>query len=250
MSGADAAVAWRALVTAASDPYQRAGRFAWHFARGKLRWDPVFGHLLARGLIVPRSRVLDIGCGQGLLASLVAAAAKVARQGLWPSDWAEAPVDVRISGLEVLARDVERARHALGAGIDIVCADMRTIAFAGVDTVVILDVLHYVSIAEQDAVLERVRAALPIGGRLVLRIGDAAARRRFAVTTWVDRCVTLARGQGFSRHAGRTLAAWQARLAELGFTVASQPMQGGTPFANVLLVGTVERAATAPGPTR
>ena len=81
MSSADATLAWRALVTAASEPYQRAGRFAWHFARGKLRWDPVFGHLIARGLIAPRTRVLDIGCGQGLLASLLAAAAQSEHSG-------------------------------------------------------------------------------------------------------------------------------------------------------------------------
>jgi SAM-dependent methyltransferase len=249
MSNVDAAVAWRALVAAASEPYQRAGRFAWHFARGKLRWDPVFGHLLARGLIAPQTRVLDIGCGQGLLASLLAAAAQTARQGRWPSDWAAAPIDVRVSGIELLARDVERARHALGDGIDIVCADMRTTAFAAVDTVVILDVLHYVSVAEQDAVLERVRAALPIGGRLVLRIGDAGAPRGFVASTWVDRFVKLARGQGFGRPTGRTLAAWQARLAGLGFAVATQALQGGPPFANVLLVATVERAPTPASPS-
>jgi len=247
MSSVESAVAWRALVAAASDPYQRAGKFAFHFARGKLRWDPVFGHLLARGLIAPRTRVLDIGCGQGLLASLLAAAAQAARQGRWPSDWAEAPLDVRVSGIELLARDVERARNALGDGIDVVCADMRTTAFPAVDTVVILDVLHYVSIAEQDAVLDRVRAALPIGGRLVLRIGDAAAPRGFVTSTWVDRFVKLARGQGFGRPEGRTLAAWQGRLAELGFTVASEALHGGPPFANVLLVATVDRAAATAG---
>ncbi len=247
MSSADTALAWRALVTEASDPYQRAGRFAWHFARGKLRWDPVFSHLIARGLIAPRTRVLDIGCGQGLLASLVAAAATAARQGRWPRDWAEAPVDVRFSGIEVLARDVERARDALGAGVDIVCADMRTAAFAGADTIVLLDVLHYVSIAEQDAVLARARAALPIGGRLVLRVGDAATRNGFAASRWVDRIVAFARGQGFGRLAGRSLAAWQARLAELGFAVESEPMRDGTPFANVLLVATVEGAAQEVG---
>ena len=109
MSSADAAVEYRELVAAASEPYQRAGKFAWHFARGKLRWDPVFSHLLARGLIAPRTRVLDIGCGQGLLASLLAAAAQAAREGRWPSDWAEAPIDVRVSGIDLLERDVERA---------------------------------------------------------------------------------------------------------------------------------------------
>jgi hypothetical protein len=150
----------------------------------------------------------------------------------------------------VLERDVERARHALGDGIDIVCADMRTTAFAAVDAVVILDVLHYVGIADQDAVLGRVRAALPIGGRLVLRIGDASARRGFTASTWVDRFVKLARGQGFGRPTGRTLAAWQARLADLGFAVTSEPMHGGTPFANILLVATVERAPAEPVASR
>ena len=250
MSSADAAVEFRALVAAASEPYQRAGKFAWHFARGKLRWDPVFSHLLARGLIAPRTRVLDIGCGQGLLASLLAAAAHAAREGRWPSDWAEAPIDVRVSGIDLLERDVQRARHALGDGIDIVCGDMRTTAFAAVDAVVILDVLHYVGIADQDAVLARVRAALPIGGRLVLRIGDAAARRRFIASEWVDRFVKLGRGQGFGRQTGRTLPAWQARLADLGFSVRSEPMHRGTPFANILLVATVERAPGAASASR
>ena len=158
MSNADPALAWRALVEAASAPYRAADKFAWHFARGKLGGDPVFRHVLERGLIKPDSRVLDIGCGQGLLASLLAAAAQAAREGRWPSDWAEPPVDVRVSGIELQAREVARAREALGDGADIVCADMRSATFAPVDTIVLLDVLHYVSEAEQDAVLARARS--------------------------------------------------------------------------------------------
>jgi len=244
MSGAAAAPAWRAIVERASAPYQRSGRFAWHFARGKLRWDPVFNRLIERGLIAPRTRVLDIGCGQGLLASVVQAAAWTALQGRWPPGWGQAPVGVRVRGIEVLARDVARARDALGDSADFDCADMRTAAFDAVDTVVILDALHYVSIAEQDAVLVRVRAALRAGGRLVLRVGDAAGGSRFAASRWVDRLVTLVRGQGFGRVAGRPLAAWRARLDALGFAVTCEPMASGTPFANVLLVGTVERPAS------
>ena len=102
----------------------------------------------------------------------------------------------------------------------------------------ILDVLHYVSEPEQDAVLARVRAALPAGGKLVLRIGDAA-RFGFAVSQWVDRVVTFVRGHGVAPLAGRTLAAWLARLEQLGFAVASEPMHAGTPFVNVLIVATV-----------
>jgi hypothetical protein len=49
-------------------------------------------------------------------------------------------------------------------------------------------------------------------------------------------------GQRVDHAATRTLAAWTARLHELGFAVASEPMYRGTPFANVLLVGTVAGA--------
>lgn len=237
-----AALAWKSLVEAASAPYRRAGFVAWHIARGKLRFDPVFNHLVARGVLAPGTLVLDIGCGKGLLASLVEAAGASARKGCWPSSWGEAPVGVEVRGIEVLARDVARARAALGPHADIVCADMRTTPFASADAVVILDVLHYVTLAEQDDVLTRARTALLAGGTLVLRVGDAAARRRFRASGWVDRLVTLARRQRSSPHAGRTLAAWQARLRELGFAVATRPMGQGTPFANVLLVGTIAAA--------
>jgi SAM-dependent methyltransferase len=239
VSDAPAATLWPSLVDAASAPYRRAGRFAWHFARGKLRWDPVFGHLVERGLIAPGSRVLDIGCGQGLLASLLDAAGAAEREGRWSSAWAAAPTGARVTGIELMARDVERARNALGDRAEFVCADMRTAAFPRVDAVVILDVLHYISVAEQDHVLERVRQALADGGRLILRVGDAAAARGFLTSQWVDRVVTFVRGHRVRPQFGRPLAAWKARLGELGFSVQSRPMHAGTPFANVLLVGEV-----------
>jgi SAM-dependent methyltransferase len=239
------ASSWRALVDKASAPYQKAGRFAWHFARGKLSRDPVFRHLLVHGLISPRSRVLDIGCGQGLLASLLHAASGEAQSGRWPIDWAAAPADARFTGIDVMPKDVARARDALGSGAEFVCGDMRSVAFPAADTVVLLDALHYIEKAEQDAVLVRVRGALGHNGRLVLRVGDAASRRGFALSQWVDRFVCLVRGHGIRPRAGRTLSQWQARLAALGFEVSSQPMAEGTPFANVLLVGTIGPAQAA-----
>ncbi|MCE9658570.1 MAG: methyltransferase domain-containing protein [Burkholderiales bacterium] len=240
-----AAAAWRTLVERASASYRPAGRFALHFARGKLSWDPVFRHLLVHGLIAPRSRVLDIGCGQGLLASLLEAADDEARRGRWPAGWAPPPLEVRLTGIELSQREVARARDALGDSAEFVCGDMRNVAFPAADTVVILDVLHYVARREQDEVLARARAALGSGGRLLLRVGDAASRRRFATSQWVDRLVFLLRGCRSRPQAGRPVAEWTAHLVGLGFEVAGQPMAQGTPFANVLLIGTV----AAPGTT-
>ena len=234
--------AWTTLLDTACAPYRAAGRFAWHFARGKLSMDPVFRHLIEQGHIRPGARVLDIGCGQGLLASLLASTGTLSRQGRWPSAWPPAPAPERVTGIELMSRDVARARAALaplGEKAQFVCGDMRSTDFPAVDAVVILDVLHYISIAEQDQVLARVRAALPPGGLLLLRVGDAASRRGFAVSQWVDAVVTRIRGHRVLPQYGRTLAAWSAQLQSLGFAVRSQPMSSGTPFANVLLIAKV-----------
>jgi SAM-dependent methyltransferase len=237
MNAANAA--WNALIDAASLRYRHAGRFAWHFARGKLRWDPVFRHLLQEGLIEPNARVLDIGCGQGLLASLLQAAQMHSDAGRWPADWAPAPAGAHVTGIDLMPKDIARAQAAMGASARFVCGDMRHTGFPANDCTVILDVLHYIGVPEQDAVLARVRAALAPGGVLLLRVGDAQARRGFVISQWVDRIVTFVRGHRVTPQFGRPLALWVARLQALGFDVQSRPMSQGTPFANVLLVARV-----------
>jgi cyclopropane fatty-acyl-phospholipid synthase-like methyltransferase len=228
---------WQQLLLAAAAPYRSAGRFAWHFARGKLGWDPVFRHVLREGLIAPGSRILDIGCGQGLLASLLRASQALAERGTWPNHWAPAPRGAHVTGIELMPRDVARAQAAIGRSADFICGDMRKVDFPPVDVVVILDVLHYITVPEQDQVLVRVREALDTNrGTLLLRVGDAARKRGFWASQWVDAVVTFVRGHRVVPQYGRTLAQWIAQLQSLGFTVQSQPMSQGTPFANVLLV--------------
>src|SRR5690349_8843043 len=87
LSTPNADEAWRELHRSACAPYRSAGRFAWHFARGKLGRDPVFRGLLERGDLPVRARVVDIGCGQGLLASLLAAIDGMQARGRWPAAW-------------------------------------------------------------------------------------------------------------------------------------------------------------------
>ncbi|HSG75602.1 MAG TPA: class I SAM-dependent methyltransferase [Burkholderiales bacterium] len=209
------------LVEAASAPYRAAGRFAWHFARGKLGADPVFPYLLQARLIPENARLLDLGCGQGLLAALLAAAGTPRLAGY--------------RGIELMARDVARAHRALGAQCGVRQGDIRSAEFGAADAVVILDVLHYMSLAEQDAVLGRVRAALPAGGVLLLRVGDAAAGLPFRLSNWVDWTVAFVRGHGATRFHCRSVAQWRSALEALGFAVHAEPMSRGTPFANVLL---------------
>jgi SAM-dependent methyltransferase len=225
------------LVDRACEPYRSVGLFAYNFARGKLRGDPVFRALLERGLLVGRGRILDLGCGQGLLAAWLNAAQLSYQNGSWPRDWPPAPAPVSTRGIELMGRDVERARAALGSSCEIFQGDIRSAEFGLTDAVVILDVLHYISREEQRRVLERVRAALPMRGLLLLRVGDASGGLRFRYSQWVDRLVLLFRGHSSVATHCRSLAQWRELLGECGFEVQETPMSEGTRFANVLLIG-------------
>jgi SAM-dependent methyltransferase len=247
--------AWASLHAAASAPYRRFGRFTWHFARGKLRHDPVFVNLLERGLLRggPQGqtqaglRVVDIGCGQGIMASLLQACQDLLASGGWPSAWPAAPQAKSYLGVELMSRDVRRAQESVGLLAlhpQFLCADMREAALPACDLVVILDVLHYADHASQEAVLGKVRRSLSPGGRLLLRVGDQSEAQGFAISQWVDRVVTRIRGHRAPPTWGRPLQEWISLLQRLGFTVQALPMSQGTPFANVLMVADCSDAAS------
>ena len=233
------------LLNAACNPYRQAGRFAWHFAQGKLGRDPVFKGMLERNLL-PRGanedegiRVLDIGCGQGLLSSWLLSAHAQYTKGEWPTAWPAPPAIAHVHGIELMPRDVDRARAALqhdSARATFEVGNMCTASFPASDAVVILDVLHYVDFPAQDDVLRRVHACLQPDGVLLLRVGDAAGGLPFKISNWVDNVVTSIRGHKTLPTFCRTISDWQRDITALGFSVKAIPMNEGTPFANILLV--------------
>jgi SAM-dependent methyltransferase len=223
------------LLDAARAPYRSVGRFAYGFASGKLAGDPAYRAILEHGLLQGQRRVLDLGCGLGLLAALLRAAERCSQDGFWPASWAAAPRNLSIRGIELRARTVERARRALGASVDIVQGDIRLAEFGAADAVIILDVLHYIDAGAHRALLDRVRSTLPPGGLLLLRVGNADGGLRFRIGQWWDEAVMLARGHGWIRQHCRTLGEWCTLLLQCGFDSEVLSMSAGTPFANVLL---------------
>jgi SAM-dependent methyltransferase len=224
------------LVDTAAERYRSAGRFAFHFARAKLAADPVFTALLARALIPDRARVLDLGCGQGLLAAWLLAAEACQQSGDWGTAWPQPPRAWCFRGIELEAREVDRANRALGTRASVGRGDIRSTEFGAADVVVILDVLHYMDPASQEAVLRRVRASLSQAGLLLLRIGDANGGPSFRVSNWVDRTVLMARGRGRQQLHCRPVPDWIELLDRLRLRTDAMPMSANATSANVLLL--------------
>jgi cyclopropane fatty-acyl-phospholipid synthase-like methyltransferase len=141
-------------------------------------------------------------------------------------------------GIDLRPEAVRRARVALGANAAFEHGDACEAALGEADVIVMMDVLHYLAPARQEALLDAVAAALPRGGRFVTRVADAAAGARYAATRAGDWLVTFARGTPWPRFHCRTAAEWSAALERRGLRAGAEPMSAGTPFANVLLDAT------------
>lgn len=225
---------FRALARRAARRYPRADRFARHFAYFKLTRDPVFRHLLESGVLSDRARILDLGCGQGVVEVLLAASRESDAQ--WPATWPAPPAPREVNGIDASGRDVARAAAACNGYASFVEGDIRSAPFAAADAIVILDVLHYLDRASQDRVLERAWSALAPGGLLLLRVADGVPTWRFRLTIAIDRWSLRLRGGRPGAYHCRPLTEWRRRLEAIGWRIEPRPMSEGTPFANVLLV--------------
>lgn len=226
----------RPLFEAATRPYAAAGLYAWHFARGKLRHDPVFFSLLRRGLLPDRESLLDLGCGQGILLSLLNVAKKHYQTGRWPRDWPAPPLNLDLRGIEANHVRVRAARRALGGNVQLDHGDLRDLALPPCSVIVLLDVLFYLDKEEQQRLLDKTAAALAPGGLLLLRETDAGAGFAFQVTKWSERLAGALRGEFRQQLHYRSAGQWAEALERLGFSVSADPMSEGTPFSNVLFV--------------
>lgn len=226
----------RPLFEAATRPYVGAGTFAWRFARGKLRHDPVFFFLLRRGLLPDRESLLDLGCGRGILLSLLKAAKEQYQAGAWPRDWPAPPLNLGLRGIELSESRVRAARHALRGGARVDLCDLRNVDLPPCSVIVMIDVLFYLHKEEQRRLIEKATEALEPGGLLLLREADADAGFVFQATKWSERIACALRGELARQLHYRGAVRWIAELAARGFSVRVEPMSEGTPFANFLFV--------------
>ncbi len=230
------------LLDFATSPYRKTGHFNYYWARGKLWYDPIFAALIEQSVFPNGARVLDLGCGRGLLAAWLLAAEQMAATGNWPD--AITPIKgLQFRGVELFAREADCGNQALqpiyGKRVQLIGGDMRYADMSNVDVIAILDVLHYIPIDEQDLMLDQIRAALKPGGIFVTRIGNAGNSLRFKFSQLADHCISFVQGHRLPKMWCRPLEDWIHVLENRGFTVQATPMSKRTPFANIMLVARV-----------
>ena len=224
------------LLDEASRPYRRAGRAAWHYARGKFRWDPVYFALLRGGILPDSGTLVDLGCGQGILLALLAAAKAQYARGQWPRGWPAPPARLAMRGYDLRGRSIRAGSVALNGTAALECRDIRGLPLPPAAAVVLLDVLYHLPPAEQERVIGSAARALEPGGVLVVRESNAGGGLAFRLQRSSEYLAQAWHGRLAPRLWYRDARQWRALLEATGLAVSAQPMNGATPFANVLFV--------------
>jgi uncharacterized protein (DUF2062 family) len=199
--------------------YRTSGVGDRKYVEAKLRYDPVLGCIAELGLDL--GNVLDAGAGRGQL-------------GLCLLELGQART---LSGFDLDARKIDVARRAAGDSARFEVGDLKNAEFSNFDTLLLVDVLHYLGAETQDALLERAARALAPGGRILIRETDGARRRSGYFTRLAERAARLTGWhRGNQTLCFRPLAELVARLEALGLRCRALDASRGTPFSNELLV--------------
>jgi len=141
-----------------------------------------------------------------------------------------------LSGFDSDERKVAVAGLAAAGDARFETLDLLEFREQEVDTLLLIDVLHYLPLAEQDELLRRAVRCVQ-SGRIVIRELDAGNAARSKITRGFE---WLAKVSGYNRgRAGRHYRPAReivAQLTEAGFACEVFGASEGTPFANVLIV--------------
>ncbi len=199
-----------------------AGRMEHHYSPGRT-WEATARALLG---LLDLGDVLDVGTGRGQLPLILLELGRATSvHGFdWDAD--------KIAAAQAAAAEPP----ALDARFEVADMTDRETAYPPADTVLLVDVIHYLTIEQQDRVLARAAAAVRPGGRLLLREADSERGWRSAVTLAEERLFTFLRFNRGAQVTFRPAREIVARLEDAGLSCRVEPAWGSTPFSNVLIV--------------
>lgn len=185
----------------------------------KLRTDPLTSQLAH--LSLPWRRVLDVGCGRGQFGIFLLEHGRA--QSVAGFDWDERKI--------ATARATQHGSAVFSVG------DARSSELPPADTILVVDVLHYLPIREQSELLARLASRIAPGGHLLIRDVDERGTARSRLTRWFERVATRI---GYNRAASslhfRSTDELVTELSALGLTCSVERDQAAGPLSNVLIV--------------
>jgi len=200
--------------------YATSPRPARYYVACKLRLDPILESLL--DLEMSFGKIVDLGCGRGQL-------------GLALVDLGRA---CSVVGIDWDAAKIQTAQRAAGPDGTYAVANLLTCSIPAADTLLLVDVLHYLPCDAQDTLLRRAVGSLAVGGRLVIRESDRGQSMRSLWSRWFETIgVRLGINRGDAFHF-RSIASITERLGGLGLSTMVVGPRRGTWLANVLIVAT------------
>ena len=213
------------LAEARATARQIGARFRrpWHrdYASAKLRFDPAYA-AVADLLDGSGMGLLDVGCGLGLLGFHLRA-----------HGFAEPYVGVDFDTAKISEGRRINVEHQLGLTFE--DGDARALpAFSG--HVVLLDVLHYLEQADQQALLREAATRVAPGAMLILRNVLRTPGWRFRATVLEEWFLYASRWMRSPARHYPARAEIEAPLHAAGFTVDVQPLWGKTPFNSFFIV--------------
>lgn len=212
-------IPFETLAHRASQRYAQVSITAMEFARNKMLMDPMYEVAMRDGMLPSHGTLLDIGCGQGLMLTLLDEASRFEK----------------LIGVELRPRMAFLARAALGARAEILEADVRTVTFEPCSAVILFDVLQAMPRSDQESLLDVVVKALGPKGVVLLRDADASGGWRFRLVSISNRLKGyLMRTWGSGRHY-RTRNEWLAVLEGLGLDARVCETPSKNPLGNVLI---------------
>lgn len=196
------------------------GRWLQGYVRGKLRSDPLYAAVTQVVLAAP-APILDIGCGIGLLGHYL-------RESGHTADYL---------GLDLDAHKIAIAKRAAArsSGLRFVAAASDSLpAWQG--HVALLDVLHYLGPAQQQAVLQSAAERIAPGASLIIRNVLRDESWRFAFTRLEELFMRSIRWMRYGVQHYPHAEGLRAPLAAAGLNVMIRPLWAGTPFNSYMII--------------
>jgi len=197
------------------------GRFLQGYVNGKLKGDPVFA-AACELLRETEQPLLDLGCGIGLLAFYLR------ENGFSPA----------ITGVDFDSGKIARAQKAADAhyrDLQFETGDATTArGFSG--TITIIDLLHYLDVEKQHALLVQATKMIAPGGLCIIRATPFSDHWRFRMTQAEEWFISKIRWMKSPAKHYLRIEEISAPFAAAGFEVEVRQLWGKTVFNSYLFV--------------